>query len=214
MVETKSLCGALTLLATIFDKDVDRLKLAYGIHKAYTPCIECGKPLVSQQRKYCSRECWHNHIMVKVACDQCGVIFERYQSYIISRMNRPQSASGKPQERWFCSRACLSSWMSENPALWYAPHRKYDHEQIIQLAKDGLSNMEIIAKLGMPVASGGNTCSKLRRVFNLPSGIRRKWNYDEIRHLRAQGFKLREITERTGASPGILSNALYKKVKN
>lgn len=170
--KTTSLCGAVSLLAAIFDEDLDRLKSAYGLPPAKprgNPCLNCGNPTLNKSG-FCSRKCHDGYSWITLACDECGRLFKRHQSEIISRTNRVHPRTGKFQQRWFCSHPCSARWLVKNTNFG---HYEYHH-----------------------------------------GGAPRKWDYEQIRGLREEGYKLREIVKSTGIPFSSLYHILYRQSRN
>lgn len=77
-------------------------------NKYIAVCAQCGEnfyPRRSENRKYCSVQCFNNKIKaekLKRVCKQCGEVFEIYASVLKT------NASGN-----FCSRGCYEEWMSD-----------------------------------------------------------------------------------------------------
>ena len=104
----KSTCGAVSLLAAVFGRDVDQLKALYGLPTKRPLCPVCGNPIPIYNEIYCSIDCRKKDSWIELSCDICGILFKRRKSEIICRTNHPWALTGKTQQHWFCSRRCKS----------------------------------------------------------------------------------------------------------
>ena len=121
-MKTKSLCGAVNLLAAIFGEDAGKLKLAYNL---VDPCPVCGKPL-PLGKEVCSWECKKKRKHIKIACSNCGKLFNRRAKYVIYKNNHANKLTGKSQELWFCNRKCHGLWVGKNYGFGIFPEHSFN----------------------------------------------------------------------------------------
>ena len=151
--EIKSLCGAVNLLGTIFNKDTDRLKIRYGLLEQ---CSQCDQP-AQLGKLYCSKDCKNASTHIKISCSQCGKIFVRSQSQL-----ERNTSQGK-QRFWFCSRYCRSQFVGQNYGFRVHPencgssfgsHRKWNWS-IVYEARDrtGFGAWRLSRLLGIPLST-------------------------------------------------------------
>lgn len=151
MVEVKSDCGAVGLLAAIFGKDANKLKQHYGLPPKPYPyrCLDCGK-ILSNKWGRC-RECYIKSRQVKVVCSECGEAFEIQQSDLITRTNLGY-------QHFFCNRQCFGRYAGKHYGFVVHPEntrkigqkRKWDYSKVYQLSDSGMNGMQISRKLGIP----------------------------------------------------------------
>lgn len=151
-IKTKSICGAVNLLAAIFHEDANELKIKYGLPTAYHPCLHC-RQLTDKRNPFCSNQCRCAYAHIKVVCDECGVIFDRLQGQLIYWIGK------RNQKHVFCSRKCLGKFTARNYGFLAHPEnrgkggakRKWDYEEVYRLRDEtGWGSTKIGRTLGMP----------------------------------------------------------------
>ena len=114
-----SICGAVDLLAAVFDKDVSELRKKYSLPLKYGRCLNCGNQL-SHNGLYCSDECLRQFTKIPVVCSECGQIFHRSQYKIKSGINKYN------QKLFFCSKKCQGRYLGQEYGFKRHPeNRKY-----------------------------------------------------------------------------------------
>lgn len=149
--EAISLCGAVDLLAAIFEKDHNHLRLRYGLPVTYPACFECGKKLDSTNKWGYCRECWAKSRLIKVVCSECGQLFEITQSELITRTKRHKL------EQMFCHKHCWGKYVARSYGFIAHPEngrrgnlKKWDCDKVYELRnKTGWGSHRISRALGM-----------------------------------------------------------------
>jgi hypothetical protein len=93
-------------------------------------CLNCGNVNPRQNKKFCSRECCFEFHQVPVICDQCGKMFKRRVSNLLSYPTRHGS-----HNHTFCNRHCLGVWAGKH----HKPLRKYDYNKVSEMYNSGTS---------------------------------------------------------------------------
>lgn len=98
-----STCGAANLLSAVLRVPKEQILVKWGI---WSTCIDCGKPL-SPEKSHEGQcyKCYFKSRHVKVECDYCGILFERYQSQLIYTLGKNH------QRHIFCGRECFYKWL-------------------------------------------------------------------------------------------------------
>jgi hypothetical protein len=94
-------CGAVNLLAALFNENPNKYRVKFGLQTTDRFCIVCNHPLEQNQRKFCSRKCYHEYNNIEVSCSQCGRLFRRTKSLVINR------------EHSFCSIECRNLYQGK-----------------------------------------------------------------------------------------------------
>ena len=76
-------------------------------------CPVCDKALHRLQQETCSRACYHRYHWVLVACDYCGMLFERRLSQIIAH-----GKNRKYKDGMYCGRPCYAMMQKDRPRGW------------------------------------------------------------------------------------------------
>ena len=90
--------------------------LCYNISNQHF-CLNCGKVRVHGKAKFCSLECRKEYTTIQIACTQCGLLIQLFQSSIMVRINKFKNL--------FCSHRCS--------ALYYHIQRGHKVESDIEL---------------------------------------------------------------------------------
>ena len=100
-----SICGAVDLLAAIFNRDKNLLRIVYGLPtiKPMYRCLECNK--LTKYKSFCSRKCKTNYSIITVICSECGQSFQEIKSQLIARVKRHKI------DQIFCSKQCYGRWL-------------------------------------------------------------------------------------------------------
>jgi len=133
-----SICGVANLLAAIFDKEPQMVRLSLGIAKTVevVECLVCHKIVSSKQtyrRTYCSRECHKQYNTVLLVCEQCGVTFPR-------PLSRVKAAAKQGYKHIWCGPLCRAQWLGL--------HRGFPSDTTI----DGIRIQRGIARLEVQLA--------------------------------------------------------------
>lgn len=113
-IKVKSVCNAVDLLAALYNKDRDALRLKFGLPVTYRTCLTCGIRLRNENvNSYC-RPHWMASKLIWVSCSNCGKLFQVNEKELISKTNHKQPQNNKPQEFWFCSSFCRSSFTGKH----------------------------------------------------------------------------------------------------
>lgn len=130
MDEKWSPCGYADLLAVIVGKDKDEVRTQLGLPPAGTRfyCLNCGKP--TRYTHFCSTECRHTYSLIPVVCNNCGLVFYRRSSEVISYDDKSHR-----RQHFFCNRKCFYSWLGKNYGFAVYPEhsrtaKKYDYDKI------------------------------------------------------------------------------------
>ncbi len=169
-----SLCGIVDLLAAIFERDPDELRLRYGILPKYNYrhlniCIACGKP--TRNPMYCNKQCQHDFIWIPLICPTCDRLFYRRRSFVLSRLNHPSSTTNKTQEQFFCHHSCNTKSRigidgfaahPENIRGWQGERKKkWGYVKVYELRdKTGWGAIRLGRALGMPSSTVGGILAK------------------------------------------------------
>lgn len=150
------------------------------IEKERAHCEVCGKLI--KWGKRCKE-----HRNVKLTCFECGKEFEMlYQDYV-NRLKRGY-------EHFFCGRKCFGKYAGRNFGFRVHPpfgisrlgqNRKYNYEEIYELAKKGVTGIEISERLNIP---GGTIYRILRRGDY--SHVMEKLKYKELIPVKYKGGKM------------------------
>lgn len=140
MTSKISICGAANLLSAIFSVDRDEVytKLNIPIPGKH-PCPVCGKS-TSRYFTFCSKDCFHRYHNPLLSCSECGTLFERRLSIIMTHSKR-QDYKGVGV---FCSKQCQGKWWGKNHGFAAHPEnswatqgrRKWDFRIIQHLKLD------------------------------------------------------------------------------
>jgi len=151
------------------------------IEKQKARCEICGKPI--KWGKRCEE-----HRNVKLTCFECGKEFEiLYQDYV-NRLKRGY-------KHFFCGRKCLGKRAGRNFGFGVNPPigisrlgrgRKYNYEEVYELAKKGVRGIEISKRLNIP---SGAIYHILRRG-GYGHEVMRKLRYKELIPIIYKGGKM------------------------
>ena len=163
-----SYCNYADLAAVIIGADPDTIRQKLGLPGFYGNCPGCGQPLPDKHHKYCSVECSRNHKRVKVACDNCGRLFEVLASYMIQQNDYWRRRYNR-ERKWFCSKSCRGQYSSsiggfgahpENAAL-ARKQIKWDYFAVDVLLEAGLNCREVAQIMFMPPVTVYSILKKL-----------------------------------------------------
>ena len=170
--KVNSLCGAIKLLAAVYGVDSNELKTRYGLPvDTRYKCIDCGKPRPGHLYGRCL-SCHMKYYIefhhVKVACSECGELFEIYLSVFIPKRKRER----KTEER-FCSKSCYGKWLARNYGFIAQPEnihygggkKKWDYSNVYDLRdKTGWGCCKLSRELGIPRPTVSYILAKRRPV--------------------------------------------------
>lgn len=164
-------CGAITLLASIFGKDVDTLKIRYGLPTSQRCCIKCGRHIYKNSRTGLCMKCYKDSKRIQVACSCCGKLTEILTSTLIHNFNHP-GPNNKIQQFTFCSQKCKGKFIGENYGFKAHPenrimclgYRKHDWDYVWQKhLETGYGARRLNRLLNIPEATISMILKKIRQ---------------------------------------------------
>lgn len=130
-------------------------------------CLNCGKLIQTQGKKFCSHECQHLYSQIPIKCSECGEIFHISKSQLFARETR------RKVEGYWCSKQCFGKWLSRNHGFIKHPEnrghakRKWDYEKIYQIRDiTGFGARKIGHILNIPEVTISNILQKRNLVWN------------------------------------------------
>ena len=115
-------CNYADLLGKVLHENPDAILKQLGIKSrlAVPLCETCSKPLSKRadQKRFCSRPCYHARAWISVVCDQCGKIFKRRASLVIEHMKH----SRYTDKGLYCSRRCVGKVLGRKYGFGDANH--------------------------------------------------------------------------------------------
>lgn len=171
---TKSACGAAKLLAVIFHKDPDELKVKMGLPPSRYRCSVCLCPISPRKDKSgICQKCLRERRNISISCSECGNVFERNTSYVLSRI-------GRGYQHFFCNRVCVGRYAGKHYGFGAHPEnagksqRKYDWDLIWSWHKlTGWGGRKLSGHLNLPESAIGMVIFKMRRELNDEGGGRK-----------------------------------------
>ena len=154
-----SLCGAVDLLAAIYGKDTNKLRLKYGLplKGKFNYCLNCGK---ITPRKFCGAKCRHEYAYIQMECVECGVLFRRNVKQWLWQKNHNPLA--KQDANVFCSRKCYGRWFGKHHG--FVAHRKWDYDLVWKRhLETGFGAPKLSCLLNIPEATIGCILAKCRQ---------------------------------------------------
>lgn len=110
MSKTKSICGAVRLLCSVFG--TEQLEYHAALEKYGVPqrkCLFCNSYLEPHQKEnFCNTECKRQYNKIKIFCHSCGKLIIFNQSFLIWRI------TNNKQRNFFCSRQCSGKFTATN----------------------------------------------------------------------------------------------------
>lgn len=154
-------CGAVKLLAAIFNKDEHRLKVRYGLEKEQH-CLNCGA-VVPKYKTFCNTKCHWEYRHPLVECDWCHRQFRRKPSKIILYPSQEKKGS---KGRVFCNRSCFGHWVAEHHGFAVYPEHQ---RKGCQFNKSKYSE-ETIETIWLYHQLFGWGAPRLSRLLRIPEG--------------------------------------------
>ena len=171
-ISNVSICGAVDLLAAVYGKDKNLLRIAYGLPttKPLYHCGNCNK-ITTNPYGWCSPVCRKTLSTITVICSECQQPFTINKSQLIARTKRNKI------EQKYCSRKCHGRWTGRNYGFGVhpehkrgTPKRKWNHELVLHLRRDtSWGAIRLSRKLNIPKATisqilQNNNLTKLDKV--------------------------------------------------
>lgn len=134
-------------------------------------CLNCGKP--TPNAKYCGFKCSKGYNQIQLVCRQCGNMFYRTKSYVMTKGNNIHSHGD------FCNKKCSGKYIGIHYGFGVHPEnvrlggikngtkRKWDYEYIYSLRHSGMKRQQIIDLLKCPQGTYDRIIAKMNKAHQI-----------------------------------------------
>ena len=166
-------CNFAALLGAVFGKNPDDVVRSWGLTPIGNMCLNCGKRIPRDNRKFCSMACFKVFAKVPLVCPVCLKTFYRSAKEIVWKLNHNQSTNGKPIQQFFCSRQCMGSdngvrygFKSHPENAFGKRSRKWDWDLIYKThLNTGYGATKLSRLLGIPEGTVSTVLNKTRAAM-------------------------------------------------